>query len=147
MSEINIKTRIIGKSGNLLILSNDWDASLDDPLAEGFIVEVDTGVHLTETYPIDYLFRINEELEWTPMNVFYDKVYPEYNKCNYSRDGLIGLAVGDALGVPVEMIHGTIRFTIGDFTTKEDVDYVVEKLTMIVTRLRELSPVNATKGW
>ena len=52
-----------------------------------------------------------------------------------------------ALGVPVEMIHGTIRFTIGDFTTKEDVDYVVEKLTMIVTRLRELSPVNATKGW
>lgn len=104
MSEINIKTRIIGKSGNLLILSNDWDASLDDPLAEGFIVEVDTGVHLTETYPIDYLFRINEELEWTPMNVFYDKVYPEYNKRNYSRDGLIGLAVGDALGVPVEFL-------------------------------------------
>ena len=31
--------------------------------------------------------------------------------------------------------------------TKEDVDYVVKKLTMIVTRLRELSPVNATKGW
>lgn len=104
MSEINIKTRIIGKSGNLLILSNDWDASLDDPLAKGFIVEVDTGVHLTETYPIDYLFRINEDLEWTPMNVFYDRVYPNYNKRNYSRDGLIGLAVGDALGVPVEFL-------------------------------------------
>ena len=59
MSKINIKTRIIGKSGNLLILSNDWDASLDNPLSQGFIVEVDTGVHLTETYPLDYLFRIN----------------------------------------------------------------------------------------
>ena len=52
-----------------------------------------------------------------------------------------------ALGVPVEMIHGTIRFTVGDFTTKEDIDYVMEKLTTIVTRLRELSPVNAAKGW
>lgn len=52
-----------------------------------------------------------------------------------------------ALGVPVEMIHGTVRFTVGDFTTKEDIDYVVEKLTAVVTRLRELSPVNAEKGW
>ncbi len=52
-----------------------------------------------------------------------------------------------ALGVPVEMIHGTVRFTIGDFTTKEDVDYVVEHLKTIVARLRELSPVNSTKGW
>lgn len=52
-----------------------------------------------------------------------------------------------ALGVPVEMIHGTVRFTVGDFTTKEDIDYVVECLTKIVARLRELSPVNAEKGW
>lgn len=52
-----------------------------------------------------------------------------------------------ALGVPVEMIHGTVRFTVGDFTTKEDIDYVIEKLTAIVARLRELSPVNAQKGW
>ena len=52
-----------------------------------------------------------------------------------------------ALGVPVEMIHGTIRFTVGDFTTKEDIDYVVEKLKTIVSRLRELSPVNSMKGW
>lgn len=52
-----------------------------------------------------------------------------------------------ALGVPVEMIHGTIRFTVGDFTTKEDIDYVVENLKTIVSRLRELSPVNSMKGW
>lgn len=52
-----------------------------------------------------------------------------------------------ALGVPVEMIHGTVRFTVGDFTTKEDIDYVVECLIKIVAKLRELSPVNAEKGW
>ena len=52
-----------------------------------------------------------------------------------------------ALGVPVEMIHGTVRFTIGDFTTKDDIDYVVEHLKTIVEKLRALSPINAEKGW
>lgn len=52
-----------------------------------------------------------------------------------------------ALGVPVEMIHGTVRFTVGDFTTKEDIDYVVECLKEIVEKLRALSPVNGEKGW
>ena len=52
-----------------------------------------------------------------------------------------------APGVPVEMIHGTVRFTVGDFTTKEDIDYVVDSLKNIVTKLRELSPINEKKGW
>lgn len=52
-----------------------------------------------------------------------------------------------ALGVPVEMIHGTVRFTVGDFTTKEDIDYTVENLKEITAKLRELSPVNNEKGW
>ena len=52
-----------------------------------------------------------------------------------------------ALGIPVEMIHGTVRFTTGDFTTKEDIDYVVDNLKTVVDKLRLLSPVNAEKGW
>lgn len=52
-----------------------------------------------------------------------------------------------ALGVPTEMIHGTIRFSIGDFTTKEDLDYTVDCLKEIVTKLRNISPVNEEKGW
>lgn len=52
-----------------------------------------------------------------------------------------------ALGVPVEMVHGTVRFTVGDFTTKEDIDYTVESLKEIVEKLRALSPVNSEKGW
>ncbi|NBJ75107.1 aminotransferase class V-fold PLP-dependent enzyme, partial [Neglecta sp. X4] len=52
-----------------------------------------------------------------------------------------------ALGVPVEMVHGTVRFTVGDFTTKEDIDYTVESLNEIVEKLRALSPVNSEKGW
>jgi len=52
-----------------------------------------------------------------------------------------------AMGVPVEMVHGTIRFTVGDFTTKEDIDYVVDSLKEITAKLRELSPVSSEKGW
>ena len=52
-----------------------------------------------------------------------------------------------ALGIPVEMIHGTVRLTVGDFTTKEDIDYVVDHLKTIVEKLRALSPINAEKGW
>ncbi|MBR7148518.1 MAG: cysteine desulfurase NifS [Firmicutes bacterium] len=52
-----------------------------------------------------------------------------------------------ALGMPVEKIHGSLRFTMGDFTTKEDLDYTVECLVKIVERLRMMSPISAEKGW
>jgi cysteine desulfurase len=52
-----------------------------------------------------------------------------------------------ALGVPVEMIHGSLRFTIGDFTAKEDIDYTVESLVKNVEKLRSISSVSREKGW
>lgn len=52
-----------------------------------------------------------------------------------------------AIGVPVENIHGSLRFTVGDPTTKEDIDYVVEELVQIVNKLRSISSVSETKGW
>ncbi|MBK5261146.1 MAG: cysteine desulfurase NifS [Peptostreptococcaceae bacterium] len=51
------------------------------------------------------------------------------------------------LGVPVEKIHGSLRFSIGDPTTKEDIDYVVEKLIEVVAKLRAISSVSKAKGW
>lgn len=51
------------------------------------------------------------------------------------------------LAVPVEKIHGSIRFTIGDPTTKEDIDYVIEKLIEVVAKLRAISSVSKVKGW
>ena len=52
-----------------------------------------------------------------------------------------------ALGIPVERIHGTLRMTVGDMTTKEDIDYTVEVLTKVVKLLREISAVSSEKGW
>lgn len=47
-----------------------------------------------------------------------------------------------AIGVDAETIHGSIRFTVGDFTTKDDIDYSVEHLKQVVARLREISSLN-----
>jgi cysteine desulfurase len=46
-----------------------------------------------------------------------------------------------AIGLPHEIAHGSIRFSIGHFTTEEEVKYVLEKVPPIITRLREMSPL------
>lgn len=46
-----------------------------------------------------------------------------------------------AIGLPHEIAHGSVRFTLSDETTKEELDYVVEELKKIVERLRSMSPL------
>jgi len=46
-----------------------------------------------------------------------------------------------AIGLPHEIAHGSLRLTLGADTTKEDIDYVVEKTKGIVERLRSMSPL------
>ena len=46
-----------------------------------------------------------------------------------------------AIGLPHEIAHGSLRLTLSEETTKEDLDFVVEKLKGIVERLRSMSPL------
>ncbi len=46
-----------------------------------------------------------------------------------------------AIGLNDELAHSSLRFSIGRFTTEEDVDFAVEKVREAVTKLRELSPL------
>ncbi len=46
-----------------------------------------------------------------------------------------------AMGVGDELAHSSIRFGLGRFNTEEEVDFVVEKLSSVVVRLREMSPL------
>lgn len=47
-----------------------------------------------------------------------------------------------ALGVTHEIAHGSIRFSLGDESTESDVDYVLEKIPIIVKTLRDMSPMH-----
>jgi cysteine desulfurase len=46
-----------------------------------------------------------------------------------------------ALGLGDEIAHSSIRFGLGRFNTKAEVDYVADKLIDVVLKLRELSPL------
>jgi cysteine desulfurase len=46
-----------------------------------------------------------------------------------------------ALGRSDELAHSSIRFTVGRFTTEEEIDFTVQLITRQVARLREMSPL------
>jgi cysteine desulfurase len=46
-----------------------------------------------------------------------------------------------ALGRNDELAHSSIRFTIGRYTTQEEIDYIIARVREKVTKLRELSPL------
>lgn len=46
-----------------------------------------------------------------------------------------------AIGLPHEKAHGSLRLTLSEDTTKEEIDFVVDKLKEIIERLRGMSPL------
>ncbi len=46
-----------------------------------------------------------------------------------------------AIGLPHEIAHGSLRLTLGEETTREEIDYVVESIKKIVEKLRGMSPL------
>ena len=51
-----------------------------------------------------------------------------------------------ALGLGDDLAHGSLRFGLGRYTTEEQIDYTIEKVSGMVTRLRELSPGPSVSG-
>ena len=46
-----------------------------------------------------------------------------------------------AIGLPHEIAHGSLRLSLSHETTKEDIDYTVDRLKEIVAKLRDMSPL------
>ena len=46
-----------------------------------------------------------------------------------------------AIGLPHEIAHGSLRLTLSEDNTKEEIDYTVDKIKEIVARLRSMSPL------
>jgi len=51
-----------------------------------------------------------------------------------------------ATGLPVEISHGSLRLSLGDANTDEDVDFVLEVLPKVVKKLRDMSPLYQKSG-
>jgi len=46
-----------------------------------------------------------------------------------------------AIGLPHEIAHGSLRLSIGDYNTDEDIDFVLETLPGVIAKLRSMSPL------
>lgn len=46
-----------------------------------------------------------------------------------------------AIGLPAEIAHGSVRLSLSEDTTNEEIDYVIEVLPKIIQRLRDMSPL------
>ncbi|MEW6334938.1 MAG: cysteine desulfurase NifS [Thermodesulfobacteriota bacterium] len=51
-----------------------------------------------------------------------------------------------AMGVPFTMAHGSIRFSLSTYNTREEIDFVAEKMPPIIERLRSMSPYWTSVG-
>ena len=58
-----------------------------------------------------------------------------------SSDELQASHVLLAMGIPEEFAHGTIRFSLGKYNTKEEIDYTIEAVVEIIGKLRMMSPL------
>ena len=58
-----------------------------------------------------------------------------------SSSTLKGSHVLTAIGLPYELIHGSLRMTLGRMNDAADIDYVLEVLPGVVARLRSFSPL------
>lgn len=58
-----------------------------------------------------------------------------------SSDELQASHVLLGMGIEPEFAHGTIRFSLGKYNTKEEIDYTVEQVVKVVEKLRMLSPL------
>jgi cysteine desulfurase len=46
-----------------------------------------------------------------------------------------------AMGLSHEIAHGSLRLTLGRETTMEDIDFTIDKLKIVVQKLRSMSPL------
>jgi len=52
-----------------------------------------------------------------------------------------------AMGLSHEQSHGSLRFSLGKWTTEEEIERVLQVLPLIVTKLRAMSPLLRSRSW
>lgn len=142
----------MGKALELAILEIDSERERLTKLRDYFIEEVERRI------PDSYLN--GHRTQRLPNNINFSFAYIEGEALllNLDMEG-IGVSTGSAcsssslepshvlsaIGVPIELVHGSLRFTLGLWTKKEDLDYTLDLLERIVDKLRAISPYK--QGW
>ncbi len=117
-------------------------AALRDRLKDGLFGQLDEiflNGHPAERTPnnlnISFLYVEGESL----MMGFSDIAVSSGSACTSAS--LEPSYVLKALGVGDDLAHSSIRFSLGRFTTQEEIDYTIERVVTAVKRLREMSPL------
>ncbi|NUQ46792.1 MAG: aminotransferase class V-fold PLP-dependent enzyme [Phycisphaerae bacterium] len=117
-------------------------ASLRDRLRDGL------------TSQLDDIFVNGHPMQRTPNNLNVSFLYVEGESLMMGFDD-IAVSSGSActsaslepsyvlkaLGLGDDLAHSSIRFSLGRFTTQEEVDYTIDRVVTAVNRLREMSPL------
>ncbi len=139
--------QIVGMGEAFRIANEEMDAdvkhvvALRKRLLDGFasIEETKINGHETQTYPgilnISFAYVEGESL----LMALKDMAVSSGSACTSAS--LEPSYVLRALGLNDELAHSSIRFSIGRFTTEEEIDYVISRVQNAVERLREMSPL------
>lgn len=92
-----MKNNIIGMMNNMYLVAENCDASLDNLIGKGYIIDA-SGKVIAGDLP---LITLSKDCSWEPVN---DNIIIENWKKDVIKSSLIGAAVGDAFGVPYEFL-------------------------------------------
>ena len=145
---LNVGFRVVCAAGKIAIIANDSSSS-------DYSVFLFSGGSTIHTYLIDQQYV----MEWVG-GYSSDQDIINSIENDGSETGMLDMAgicgssgsactsgsldpshVLLAIGLPHEIAHGSLRLTLGDENTKEQVDYVVDHLKEIVAKLRAMSPL------
>ena len=136
--------RFRDRENMLVILNNKPNNKIIKGIKEG-ISEVRLNGHPTDRLPKNVNFSI-QYIEGEGLLLLLDMAGIAASSGSACTSGSLDPShVLLAIGLLHELAHGSLRLTISEFTTEEDIDYLVEKLPPIVERLRQMSPLYSEK--
>ena len=138
----------IGKATEISVVNmeknNEYEIKLRDHLIERVLNEIPysrLNGHRTDRLPnnANFCFRF---IEGESMLILLDQA----GICGSSGSACTSGSLDPshvllAIGLPHEIAHGSLRLTISEKTTMEDIDYTVDTLKKIIERLRSMSPL------
>lgn len=131
-------------AGDTMEMRSSQEIQLRDHLIERVLAEIPhtrLNGHRTDRLPnnASFCFRF---IEGESMLILLDQLGIYASSGSACTSGSLDPShVLLAIGLPHEIAHGSLRLTLSEETTREDIDFVVDELKKIIERLRSMSPL------